>query len=237
VDDNFDVTEFLTNFIGMLQNNYGQQRDILQAASTQNQVKRQQKPVSTGRQRLLDAHRAAPTNKSKARILLTEAVNCLDSGAVIPDASEWPIDGPEVGRGHACMWGGIVRTFTHKQNPEALGSDATLADAWFGTAALIFLTNGETTMAGRSVQEWAESRLLLKDSSGAQVFFLASVGFFALAGESERAQIAGARASETTPGKIDSSFFLGRPPTEEERKHLTTVIGGKNSNAFYQSLK
>jgi hypothetical protein len=78
------------------------------------------------------------------------------------------------------MWGGIVRTFTHKQNPEALGSDATLADAWFGTAALIFLTNGETTMAGRSVQEWAESRLLLKDSSGAQVFFLASGGFFSL---------------------------------------------------------
>jgi hypothetical protein len=195
------------------------------------------KPVSNGRQMLIDAYALHPNNPANARQLLSQAINVLDRGSITPDPTEWPIDGPEVGRGHACMWGGIARVLLHQQAGGAFSVDATKADAWFGTAVLIFLETGEFTLAGRALQEWAESRRLLSDTEFANALNLGAVAVFSSANQPDRARLAGARTNATGPCNVDSSFFLQRPPTESEVSVLTTVLGGRNTQHFYDKTK
>ena len=68
-------------------------------------------------------------SKATAKGLINAAIVAADSGAVTPDASEWSIDGPEVGRGHACLWGAIARVLAHQQGEMFTCQDATLSDS------------------------------------------------------------------------------------------------------------
>lgn len=172
----------------------------------------------------------------KARTQLEAGIALLDSGTVHPDESEWPIDGPEVGRAHACMWTAIAKVLTHKQSPQAFDADATNADSWFAIATLIFIGHQEPKMAARSLQEWAESRRMLSDFETAEILRLGAICLFGAIGESERLAVAAARSGQIGPVDVPSSFFLGRPPYESELRVLTTVLGARNSEAFYNAL-
>jgi hypothetical protein len=194
-------------------------------------------PVNTGRRALIAAFESGQAGQRRLAVdHLSTARSCFDSGAVKPDSSEWFIDGPEIGRGHACMWGGIARVFAHQSSATALSNDYLKAEAWFGTATLVFLQTGETKMAGRAVQEWAEARRLVHDISGATYLFQIATAIFNQLGDSGRAKASVIRIGKNTDTGVDSSFFVGRPPTESEVTLLTTILGGRNSTRFHSLL-
>lgn len=223
--------------LSFLQESFQNHVDVLRSPQARAGFTAVPRPVSTGRQLLVNSEAAARSGQfSESKRLLDRSILMFDAGTIHPDSAEWPIDGPEVGRGHACMWGGIARVLSHLQPASPAGLDATLADAWFAAGVLIFLETGETVMAGRCAQELAESRRYLSDFAGANTFFLVSAYLFEAARLPDRARIASGRAVATTEVEVDSSFFLGRPPTEAEASKLTTVLGGRNSRAFYRML-
>jgi len=231
-----DTSEWLANFISLIKANYQTQLGVLRSPTTQQAFGSAPSPVSSGRQLLIDAFRAQPSGKSRSLALINEAIAFLDRGCVSPDPNEWMIDGPEIGRGHACMWGGIAKTLSHQQSGVAFGVDFTKSDGWFGAAVLIFLETGEYKMAGRALQEWAESNRLINNVEEANTLNIAAVMIFSSMNELGRAKIAGSRINQAAPCPVDSSFFLDRPPTQSETSILTTVLGGRNTEKFYKAL-
>lgn len=237
MSDNFDTGEFLQNFLQTLSSAYSAQVEVIRSPDAKSSFRAQEIPVARGRQALIDAYNAHTSgNTSQAKSLLSSAIVTLDSGSIHPDSSEWPIDGPEIGRAHACLWSGIAKVFAHKQSKDTFDRDATNADSWFAMATLIFLSHNEHKMAGRVLQEWAESRRMFSDIDAANVLSLGAVCLFALIGEGDRLSAIANRSGQTGPTSVDSSFFLGRPPTDSELQQLTTVLGGRNSEGFYAAL-
>lgn len=235
--DDFNPEAWFSNFSQILSKRYEGDIAAIKSAGAKLSTVSTVNPVRMARQYLIEAYGAFSSGQPvKARQLLSSAIVSANSGAISPDAAEWAIDGPEIGRGHACMWGAIARVFSHKQAELFAYEDATLADAWFGSATVIFLTNGEETMAGRSLQEWAESRRLYKDEEGAQILFLAALCLFMLTGNQTRMEMAGKRTGESGPVAMESSFFLNRPASQAESKILSSVLGASNSLAFYNSM-
>jgi hypothetical protein len=92
-------------------------------------------------------------------------------------------------------------------------------------------------MAGRALQEWAESNRLINNVKEANTLNIAAVMIFSSMNELDRAETAGSRIDQAAPCSVDSSFFLGRPPTQSETSILTTVLGGKNTEQFYKALR
>lgn len=218
-------------------------RDILQpnlhalmelGARTQSTPRR---PVAHARQSIIDAYEQFDSgHRDDARKQLENAIVHADSGSILPDAAEWPIDGTDVGRAHACMWGAIARVFAHKQSSHWEGTDSTKSDAWFGMATILFVENSEMVMAGRTLQEWGESRRLLGDSF-ALTLFLNATNIFNMANETNRAKLAFERMRTNTPVSQESSFLLGQPPTRGEQDRLTSVLGAYNAARFYNALR
>jgi hypothetical protein len=134
------------------------------------------------------------------------------------------------------MWGAIARVLAHKQAESFAGQDATLSDSWFGAAFTIFLENDEGTMAGRALQEWAESRRLVGDEEGANTLFLGAMCVFRLIGNQQRLSLVGNRPSESGPVAMDSSFFLNRPATSQESQVLSSVLGARNTHKFFKAV-
>ena len=231
-----DTSEWLANFISLIKANYQTQLGVLRSPTTQQAFGSAPSPVSSGRRMLIDAFGAQPSGKSRSFALINEAIAFLDRGCVSPDPNEWMIDGPEIGRGHACMWGGIAKTLAHQQSGAAFSPDFTKSDGWFGAAVLIFLETGEYKMAGRALQEWAESNRLINNVEEANTLNIAAVMIFSSINELGRAKNAGSRINQATPCPLDSSFFLDRPPTQAETSILTTVLGGRNTEQFYKAL-
>ena len=231
-----DTSEWLANFISLIKANYQTQLGVLLSPTTQQAFGSAPSPVSSGRRMLIDAFGAQPSGKSRSFALINEAIAFLDRGCVSPDPNEWMIDGPEIGRGHACMWGGIAKTLAHQQSGAAFSPDFTKSDGWFGAAVLIFLETGEYKMAGRALQEWAESNRLINNVEEANTLNIAAVMIFSSINELGRAKNAGSRINQATPCPLDSSFFLDRPPTQAETSILTTVLGGRNTEQFYKAL-
>jgi len=238
MSDDFDTEEYLKNFLRTLSSAYSAQVDVICSAGARSNFRAEKQPVSRGRQGIIDAYNTQKGgNSGQAKLLLAGAITTLDSGSVHPDASEWLIDGPEVGRAHACMWSGIAKVFAHKQSRDTFDRDATNADSWFAMATILFFSNNEPKLAARALQEWSESRRMFSDLEAANVLSLGAVCSFALIGENERLAVAASRTGQSTSTSVDSSFFLGRPPMESELRHLTTVLGGRNSEAFYAALR
>ena len=218
-------------------------RDILQpnlhalmelGARTQSTPRR---PVAHARQSIIDAYKQFDSgHRDDARKQLENAIVHADSGSILPDAAEWPIDGTDVGRAHACMWGAIARVFAHKQSSHWAGTDSTKSDAWFGMATILFVENSEMVMAGRTLQEWGESRRLLGDNF-ALTLFLNATNIFNMANETNRAKLAFERMRTNTPVSQESSFLLGQPPTRGENERLTSVLGASNAARFYNALR
>jgi len=235
--DDFNPQEWFANFATVTTQQYQQHISALKTAGARAITSGSQNPVLNSRQALIDAYKQSEMgSKAAAKKLINAAIVAADSGAVTPDASEWPIDGPEVGRGHACMWGAIARVLAHQQGEMFTWQDATLSDSWFGAAFTIFMSQNEGTMAGRALQEWAESRRLYGDEDGANILYLAALCLFLLLGNEKRMALVANRPSESGPVPIDSSFFLNRPATEQESQILSSVLGARNSHKFYKSL-
>lgn len=233
----FDIDEWFGNFARIMTVEYQDHINAIKTSGARQISSAMRTPVLHSRQALLDAYqRFQAGSKSGALQLLSSSIVAADSGAVTPDVGEWPIDGPEIGRGHACMWGAIARVLSHKQAEAFAVKDATLADSWFGAAFVIFLQNNEATMAGRALQEWAESRRLFGDEDGANLLFLGATCVFALSDNQHRLNLVSVRTSQSGPVAMDSSFFLNRPATEQESRVLSSVLGAQNTHRFYKSL-
>lgn len=232
-----NLDEWFHDFAYEMQSEYQDHIDAIRTAGARTIASAMRSPVLHSRQALLDAYKQNEVGSiAGARGLLSTAIISADSGAVTPDAAEWPIDGPEVGRGHACMWGAIARVLAHKQGRSFAHKDATLSDSWFGAAFVIFMQTNEVVMAGRALQEWAESRRLCGDEDGANVLFLAATCAFSLCGNQHRLNLVSVRSSQRGPVAMDSSFFLNRPATEQESRVLSSVLGARNAHRFYGSL-
>ena len=235
--DEFNPREWFPNFAAVLTEQYQDHINALKTAGARQVASATRAPVLTSRQALLDAYKQYESgSKANAQRLIIAAVASADSGAVSPDASEWPIDGPEIGRGHACMWGAIARVLAHKQAVKFTRQDATLSDSWFGAAFTIFVDNNEWKMAGRVLQEWAESRRLYGDEEGAPILFLAAYCVFLLLGDQQRMSPVKNRPSEIGPVPMDSSFFLNRPATAQESQVLSSVLGARNTHKFFKAV-
>lgn len=235
--DDFNVEEWFENFAGIMSQQYQDHINAIRTAGAKQVASTTRSPVLTCRQALLDSYKQYQAgSKTAAQRLISAAITAADSGAVSPDASEWPIDGPEIGRGHACMWGAIARVLAHKQADAFAWKDATLSDSWFGAAFVIFLQNNEGTMAGRALQEWAESRRLCGDEEGANILFLGATCVFGMIGNQERLSLVANRPSESGPVAMDSSFFLNRPATEQESRVLSSVLGARNTHKFFNAI-
>jgi hypothetical protein len=235
--DDFNAQEWFEDFAGIMTGHYQDHINALKTAGAKQVALPTRAPVSTSREALLNSYKQSEAgSKFTAQRQITAAIAAADSGAVSPDSSEWPIDGPEIGRGHACMWGAISRVLAHKQADTFTWQDATLADSWFGAAFVIFLQNNEGTMAGRALQEWAESRRLYGDEKGANVLFLGATCVFHLIGNQQRLSLVANRSSENGPVAMDSSFFLSRPATEQETRVLSSVLGARNTHKLFKAL-
>lgn len=235
--DDFNPDEWFSNFSQILVKRYQGHIAAIKTAGAKQFAVSTGRSVIFARQFLLDAYGAYSSGQiSRAKQLLSSAISTADSGAVSPDANEWPIDGPEIGRGHACMWGAVARVLSHKQAELFAWDDATLSDSWFGAATVIFLDNGEGTMAGRSLQEWAESRRLYGDEDGAQLLFMAAMCAFGRTGNQVRMDLVGKRTGQTGPVQMESSFFLNRPATQAESHVLSSVLGASNALKFYKAM-
>jgi hypothetical protein len=230
--------EWYENFTVVLSAQYAQHLSAIKTLGAQTISPASKHPVLTTRQALIEAFAKFETGSvESAKRLVAAAELTSDSGAVSPDTAEFQFDGIEVGRGHACMWGAISRVLAHKQANSFSSPDATLADSWFGVAFLIFSQSGETTMAGRVLQEWAESRRLFGDEKGAELLFEAATCSFLLVGNHQRVSLVANRASERGPVPMESSFFLKRPATELESRVLSSVLGARNTHRFFRALK
>lgn len=235
--DEFNAEEWFSNFAGVMTSQYQDHINALKTAGAKQVTSPTRVPVLTSREALLNSYQQSEAGSKVAALrLLTTAIAAADSGAVSPDPSEWPIDGPEIGRGHACMWGAIARVLAHKQAEAFTWQDATLSDSWFGAAFVIFLHNNEGTMAGRVLQEWAESRRLYGDEEGANILFLGATCVFLLSGNQQRLSLVVNRPNENGPVAMDSSFFLSRPATEQESRVLSSVLGARNTHKLFKSL-
>jgi len=233
----FNAEEWFGNFAGIMTKQYQDHINAIKTAGAKQVAAATRSPVLTSRQALIDSYKQYEAgSRVAAQRLISAAVAAADSGAVCPDASEWPIDGPEIGRGHACMWGAIARVLAHKQAEAFAWQDATLSDSWFGAAFTIFLENNEGTMAGRALQEWAESRRLYSDEEGAKILFLAASCVFILTGNQQRMSLVVSRPSESGPVVMDSSFFLNRPATAQESQVLSSVLGARNTHKFFRAV-
>jgi len=235
--DDFNAEEWFGNFAEIMTKQYQDQIKAIKTAGAKQVSSATRSPVSMSRQALIDSYKQYEAgSKAAAQRLIYAAIASADSGAVSPDASEWPIDGPEIGRGHACMWGAIARVLAHKQAETFVWQDATLSDSWFGAAFTIFLENDEATMAGRALQEWAESRRLLGDEEGANILFLGATCVFMLIGNQQRLSLVANRPSESGPVAMDSSFFLNRPATAQESQVLSSILGARNTHKFFKAV-
>lgn len=227
------------NFVHSLIDAHGQTLAIIRSRITQLDFEKMNRPVQHGRKFLLTTFMASEQQRLTTPNIqnLNASIRCFDSGCVHPDSDEWIIDGPEIGRGHACLYGGIARTFARHQSPYIMIPDAEKADAWFATAVIIFLEHNDPMMAGRAFQEWGESRRLMGDYEHADSLFFAAYISFVDGGNTARARTALTRHKSRQACSVDSSFFLNRPPTPGETDILTTILGGKNSEQFYSSVK
>jgi len=114
--DDLNPEEWFDNFVGIMNKQCYDHISAIKTAGAQQIASSTTSPVLTARQKLIDAYKQHESgSKSNAQRLIAAAIVSADSGAVSPDAYEWPSDGPEVGRGHACMWGAIARVLAHKQ--------------------------------------------------------------------------------------------------------------------------
>lgn len=231
--------DWYENFVNMLIDAHGTNLGIIRSRITKMDYEILRHPVMAGRKNLFlgfrtehQQDRAIPSIDS-----LRQAIRFFDAGSVHPDRSEWPLDGEEIGRGNACMWGAISRTFLRRQAPFIMMPDTQCSDTWFALAAIIFLEHNDPRMAGRAFQEWAESRRLCHDFEHSDALFFASYISFMDGNDAERARVALSRHGSREACTIDSSFFLNRPPTKEESTILTTVLGGKNSQRFYSASR
>lgn len=231
------ITEFLEKIIEA----HSPVANVLVSPGARSQIIEMTNPVLNARQKIIDAYEQCGAGRqAEALSTLDLAIKCADSGSVAPDNAEWPIDGSDVGRAHACMWGGIARTFAHQQSSDWMDVDATKADAWFGVATLFFLKTANLTMAGRTIQEWAESRRLLDDRESQNLMLFAAMSLFESAGEGiddPRRNLAHFRMDMQAPVWQASSFLHGEPPTEVERMVLGTVLGASNADDFYNALR
>lgn len=232
-----DATNFFRAFVSILGERYSSHLTALRSAGAKGAVRASPKPVMSSRQCIIDAYRLATTGKiESARGKINQARSHADSGSVNPDRSEWPIDGIEIGRAHACMWGAIARVLTRTQASRWDVVDAERSDSWFGVAALQFCLKSELKMMGRTLQEWAESRRMTGDVSGSKPLLLAAATAFAGCDENDRARLALERLDAAGPIPIDSPFLLGRSATASEAGKLGTLLGSKNVESLYQSL-
>lgn len=232
-----DDQKVILNFLEAIRDLFGPHVQAIRSQGAKSQASPRSRPVASGRQAILDSYVLSSNgNALAARSMMSKAIELCDSGSVHPDATEWMIDGPEIGRGHACMWGAIARTFAHKQPQSFAGVDALLSDSWFGAAVLIFMETDERQMAGRAAQEWAESRRLAGDQRGADVLNNLAAFFFIASDNQPRAAAAFGRIGERSAVSVDSTFLLGRPATESEAALLTTVLGARNSQRLFDSL-
>ena len=235
--NDFNPDEWFSNFSQILTKRYQGHITAIKTSGAKQFAVSTGRSVIFARQFLLEAYEAYSSGQiSKAKQLLSSAISTADSGAVSPDANEWPIDGPEIGRGHACMWGAIARVLSHKQAESFAWDDATLSDSWFGAATVIFLENSGGKMVGRSLEEWAESRRLYGDEDGAQLLFMAAMCAFGRTGNQERMDLVGKRTGQTGPVQMESSFFLNRPATQAESQALSTVLSASNTLKFYKAM-
>lgn len=235
--DDFNAEAWFGNFAGIMTKQYQDHIRAIKTAGAKQVASASRSPVLTSRQALIDSYKQYEAgSKAAAQRLINAAIASADSGSVSPDASEWPIDGPEIGRGHACMWGAIARVLAHKQAEAFAWQDATLSDSWFGAAFTIFHENDEGTMAGRALQEWAESRRLYGDEEGANILFLGATCVFMLIGNQQRLSLVASRPSESGPVAMDSSFFLNRPATSQESQVLSSVLGARNTHKFFKAV-
>ena len=231
--------DWYENFVNMLIDAHGTNLGIIRSRITQLDYAALPRPVMTGRKNLFLGFRTEHLQDRTVPSIDTvkQAIRFFDAGSVHPDKSEWPHDGEEVGRGHACLWGAISRAFLRQQASFIMVPDAQCADTWFALAAIIFLEQNDPRMAGRAFQEWAESRRLYNDFEHSDALFFASYISFMDGKDAERARIAMSRHGSREACSIDSSFFLNRLPTKEESDILTTILGGKNSQRFYSAPK
>lgn len=233
----FNSEEWFGNFAGIMTKRYQDHIRAIKTAGAKQVASASRSPVLTSRQALIDSYKQYEAgSKTAAQRLINVAIASSDSGAVSPNAGEWPIDGPQIGRGHACMWGAIARVLAHKQAKDFAWQDATLSDSWFGAAFTIFLENAEVAMAGRALQEWAESRRLYGDEEGAGILFLGATCVFMLIGNQQRLSLVVNRPRESGPVAMDSSFFLNRPATSQESQVLSSVLGASNTHKFFKAV-
>lgn len=234
--DDFNAEEWFGNFAAVTTKHYQDHIKAIRTAGAAQVASASRSPVSNSRQALIDSYKQYEAgSKAAAQRLINAAIASADSGAVSPDASEW-FDDREIGRGHACMWGAIARVLAHKQAEHFAWQDATLSDSWFGAAFTIFLENDERTMAGRALQEWAESRRLLGDEEGANILFLSATCVFMLIGNQQRLSLVANRPTESGPIAMDSSFFLNKPATSQESQVLSSVLGARNTHKFFRAV-
>jgi|GEM_PF-1219722 len=232
-----DAVQYFAEFIQMINERYEPHLNELKSPGTKSQVK-YERPVGHARQSIIDAYKQNESGqRNDARKTLERAINQANSGANNPNPVEWPIDGVDVGRAHACMWGAIARVFTHKQSSDWTNTDTSKADAWFGVATKLFLNTGEHVMAGRALQEWGESRRMLGDTDGASRLIVTATVIFNSANEVNRGERALERVYANDPVSQESSFLLGQPPTRGEQDRLTSVLGASNAARFYNALR
>jgi hypothetical protein len=213
--------------------NYRIQLAVIRSQDAKVSFKAMSAPVSNGRQLLFDSHRANSRHESIQK--LRAARHFFDVGSIHPDEAEWPLDGSEFGRANSCMWGGITRVLLHEQSENAFEQDATKSDTWFGMGLAITLEKTQSALGGRIAQEWAESRRLKGDQEVANTLFETGSFLFTDARIPERVEPCINRRDKTGACPVDSSFFLGRPPTVKETEVLTSILGGRNTESFYRA--
>ena len=236
--DEDELADYVIEIFDHVLKFYGPMRSLLWSDDLLNRFPPADRPVGRGRILLVSAFDALKKGDSRthSRQLIQDACGLFAAGAGHPQEDEWFIDGPEVGRAHACMWNGIARTLMHRHAPDFQSVDLSRSDTWFGIAAAQFVECNNQIMFGRVLSEWAESRRLFGDMEGADVLFIAASVTFLAAGEIDRSQAISLRYGNPKSTSIDSSFFLGRPPTVNEAPILVTVLGGKNTQWLYESL-
>ena len=237
--DQDELADYVIEIFDYVLKFYGPMRALLWSNDLISRFPPEDGPVGRGRILLVSAFDAFKKGNSRerSRQLIQDACVLFAAGAVHPQQNEWFIDGPEVGRAHACMWNGIARTLMHRHAPDIQSIDLSRSDTWFGIAATQFVECNNQIMFGRVLSEWAESRRLFGDLEGADLLFIAASATFLAAGEIDRSQVISLRYGNRKSTSVDSSFFLGRPPTVNEASILVTVLGGENTQWLYEALE
>ena len=228
-----EIEEMIERFCQWLDPPFGELVRQLKGPDASGQGERQDRPVLHARQSLIDGYAAFQRRDSQTCLnFLYTAANLAADGATFPDPAEFPFDGSEVGRGHACMWRGIACALLGNIEQQFIEFDLMSCDAWFGNAVWIFLDSQERILAGRALSEWAEARMAIGDNQTAGLFFNTASAIFISQDEGQRAITCSQRFARQGPANVDSAFFLGRPATHDEVIQLPTVLGGKNSYAM-----